>query len=281
MLLSHFRLDGGALYGVVPRVLWERFDPPDERHRVKLVCRALWIEGEGASLLVDAGMGEKFGEKEVDIYHLEQVPERDLPFRWESLTHVIVSHLHFDHSGGLTRWSEEGRDGSPTGGTGRAARLKTPRARVYVQRANWERAQRPGPRERASYLRENLDPLELGALVLVDGAVEVLPGVQVHRSDGHTEGLQWVTVSRPGETIAFPSDLVPTAKHLHLPFVMGYDMRVDSLLAEKEAFLRQAVDEDWIVVFAHDPQVPAARISRDERGRFILKEVIESEVLIE
>jgi glyoxylase-like metal-dependent hydrolase (beta-lactamase superfamily II) len=262
VVLSYFRLDGGSMFGSVPKALWERFAPADDKNRIALVARALYLESEGRRILIDAGLGGKFEPREAEMFAVSSAPERELPFRWAELTHLIPTHLHFDHGGGLTVRHEPG---------GPVA-LAAPAAKVYLQRANWERALAPGPRERASYLGENVEPLRQADLELVDGDRELLPGVSVHRSDGHTRGMQWLTVEAEMGTLAFPADLIPTTSHLHLPFVMGYDMCVETLLGEKEAFLRRAVAERWIVVFAHDAKTPASRLALEARGRFCLGE---------
>jgi glyoxylase-like metal-dependent hydrolase (beta-lactamase superfamily II) len=259
-VLSSFRLDGGAMFGSVPRPLWERFEPPDEKNRIGLVARCLWLEGHGRRILVDAGTGDKFGPREAEIFAVEA---HEAPFRWEELTDLLLTHLHFDHAGGAT-WRPPGAE---------APAVRAPGARILLQRRNWERATAPGPRERASYLPENVEPLRSARLELLDGPCEPLPGVRVRISDGHTAGMQWLTIGEGSGAIAFPADLVPTSSHIHLPFVMGYDLCVETLLREKEAFLEEAAREGWTVVFEHDRTVPAARIGRKD-GRFVLAEKI-------
>jgi len=269
-VLSRFRLDGGAMFGAVPKALWDRYQEADARNRIGLVARVLVLRRDATCAIVDAGLGEKFGPQEIERFAVAPVPEAELPFRWEELTDVVLTHLHFDHAGGVSVWEKP----SAREGASRIARLRAPQARVVLGQENWDLAQAPGPRERASYLPENVQPLATGRLDLVCGAGEVLPGVRVHPSRGHTRGMQWVTVGEGRGTVAFPADLVPTASHLHLPFAMGYDMCVEVLLREKEAFLRQAVEEEWTVVFAHDESIAAARVV-EEAGRFALGEIVE------
>jgi glyoxylase-like metal-dependent hydrolase (beta-lactamase superfamily II) len=255
------------MFGSVPKLLWERYHGADEQNRIAMVSRVLVLRGESSCVIVDAGVGDKFGPKETEHFDVRPVPESELPFRWDEVTDIVLTHMHFDHCGGVSVWKEpSGKDFDGP----RESRLRVPEARVYLQRENWERARAPGPRERASYLPENVVPLETGRLELVDGVKEVLPGLTVHPSHGHTRGMQWVTVGEGRDTVAFPADLIPTSAHVHLPFVMGYDMSVETVLEEKEAFLRQALDEDWTVVFAHDAKVTAARLAQDRRGRYSL-----------
>lgn len=258
-VVSQFRLDGGAMFGSVPRVLWSRLQAPDEQNRIELVARLLLLRGEGKVVLVDAGMGDKLGPREAEMFGVRNVAPDAVGFRWDEVTDIILTHLHFDHAGGATVRNAAGELG-----------LRAPRARIHLQEENWQLAQAPGPRERASYLRENVEPLRAARLELVRGEAEVLPGIRVFPSRGHTRGLQWVLVGEGRQAVAFPADLIPTASHLHLPYVMGYDMCVETLLAEKESFLRRAAEEGWTVVFAHDPLVPASRVACGPGGRYVL-----------
>jgi glyoxylase-like metal-dependent hydrolase (beta-lactamase superfamily II) len=264
VVLTRFRLDGGAMFGSAPKALWDRWIPSDSRNRIPLVARVLLLEGHGRRVLVDAGVGEKFGPKESEMYAIESEPEARLPFRWSELTDLLLTHLHFDHAGGATVRPAPGVE--PV--------LRAPKARVHLQRRNWERALSPGAREKASYLPENVLPLQGAPLELHDGDREALPGIWVQVSNGHTAGLQWVRIGEGREAVVFPADLVPTSTHVHLPIVMGYDMCVETLLREKEAFLDAAVREQWTVVFAHDEKLVACRLSRGKDGRFSTGEAI-------
>jgi len=259
-----YRLDGGAMFGTVPRVIWSGLIPPDADHRLRLATNSLIVETGGRRFLVDVGCGDKWSDKLRRIYGIE--PAGPLPGGPGSVTDVILTHLHFDHAGGLSR---------RVPGAGQEVEPCYPGARVHLQEANLEVARTPGPRERASYLAENLAVLERTPPALARGSAELVPGLWVHRSDGHTRGLQWVEVRGGGTTIAFPSDLIPTSRHLPVPYAMGYDMHVELLLEEKAEFLRRAVAGDWIVVFVHDPDVPAARIKVDERGHYAVREAVE------
>jgi glyoxylase-like metal-dependent hydrolase (beta-lactamase superfamily II) len=251
-------LDGGAMFGTVPKVMWEKWMRPDGENRIRLATRSLLVEAPGRVFLVDPGSGSSLPEKLSRNYGLEPLPDEADGFDPGRVTDVIISHLHFDHAAGLV-----GRASGPAGGTG----LRFPRARVYVQAAHLENARRPNVRERASFLPETLAALEGSNLVLTQGSEEVYPGIWVHRSDGHTRGLQWVEVRDGGTAVAFPSDMIPFSHHLALPYTMGYDINAEKLLAEKEDFLARAVAGDWTVVFEHDPDVPAARLKKDARGR--------------
>ena len=263
---GHYRLDGGAMFGSVPRTLWSGLIAPDESNRIRLATRSLLVRTGGRCFVMDVGCGDKWTEKLRRIFDVE--PVRPLPLEGDppAATDVVLTHLHFDHAGGLSRYVP-GSEGE--------VESCYPGARVHLQADNYDTARAPGPRERASYLRENILVLERSPLELARGSREIVPGLWVHRSDGHTRGLQWVEVRGGGATVAYPSDLIPTSRHLPLPYAMGYDMNVEKLLEEKAAFLSRAVAEDWIVVFVHDPDVPAARIKVDERGHYAVREIVE------
>ena len=273
-VLTRFRLDGGAMFGSVPKVLWELSAPSDAKNRIGLVARVLTLRWPGGLALVDAGLGEKFGPRETEMFAVEPTPARSQGFRWDELSDLILTHLHFDHAGGATVWNASGGEPSAGAAGPPEAVLRAPQARVHLPEANLANARKPGPRERASYLAANVEPLAKADLHLLGDGAEVLSGVKVHISNGHTRGLGWILVGSGPGAVAFPADLIPTSTHLHLPFVMGYDMCVETLLREKEAFLTRAVEERWIVVFAHDENVPAARIERAREGRFVLGEVV-------
>ncbi len=247
-------LDGGAMFGSVPKNLWSRSNAPDERNRIRLAMRCLLLEGEGRRILVDDGVGAKFGPKLTDIYRIESgVPTLDdaLAARGlavEDVTDVVLTHLHFDHAGGSTR-----REGE-------ALVPRLPRARYYVQRRNWDNAHAPNPRERASYLPENFDPLmEAGVLTLWEGAQRPWPGIEVFTFEGHTRGQQGVRVAGPEGSLYFVADMVPTASHVRVPFVMGYDVAAIETMEEKRALLGRAAAEAGWVMLEHDPAISCAR----------------------
>ncbi len=260
-----YKLDGGAMFGNVPKPLWSRLIPADADNRIRLATNSLLVRAGERLFLVDVGNGERGSEKHRRIFGIESNPDGPEGIEPAAVTDVIITHLHFDHSGGLAAAGPEGPEGPP---------LRFPSARVCVQTANLENARRPNPREKASYLPENIALLDRSKFYLTEGSQELVPDLWVHRSDGHTRGLQWVEVRDGGASIIFPSDMIPTSRHLPLPFTMGYDMCVERLMAEKEALLRRAVENDWILVFVHDPDVPAARVKIDERGHYAVREPV-------
>ena len=264
-----FRLDGGAMFGVVPRVLWERSRPADAEHRVQLEARVLLLRDGVRTVLVDVGMGRKWSSRDASRFDLRGggVVEalRGRGVEPADVTDVILTHLHFDHAGGLTQVTEAGI--VPT----------YARARVHLQRRNLSWAEAPSARDRGSYRREDWAPYtedSARSLRLLEGPGPILPGVEAVVCEGHTVGQQIVKVSGPEGTIVYPSDLLPTTSHLAPTWGMAYDLQPLVLLEEKSALLDAAIEHDHVVVFEHDPDVPAARLTRDDRGRAVVAEVV-------
>lgn len=257
------RLDGGAMFGVVPRPLWEKRIPPDDRHRIPLALRCLLIEAPDALVLVDTGVGNKEDARFRDIYGIENAGD---PTRLEDAIRaaghapddvdvVISTHLHFDHAGGNTTLDQEGR-----------IRPAFPRARHVVQRREYEFAGLPNERIRASYIARNYEPVaDAGLWHFVDGEAEIVPGVSVIPTPGHTPHHQSVLVRSDGETACFLADLVPTAAHLPLPWIMGYDLEPLVTLETKRMLLERAAEEEWLLVFEHDPATPWGSLVPGER----------------
>lgn len=257
---GRFRLDGGAMFGTVPKVIWEKRYAPDEKNRIEMALRCLLIEGEGRTILVDCGIGTKWSEKETKIFavdHSTWTLDSGLAAHGvdrSKITDLILTHLHFDHAGGVTRRDANG-----------ALELSFPNARIHLQRENLRIAKTPNAREKASYLPENVGPVaECGRLNLLDGEGELFPGFSVFVSNGHTHGLQGVVVQDRDRFVAYCADMIPLASHVRIPFVMGYDLWVERLLEEKAALLKRAVDENGILFFEHDPSIPAARVKPDD-----------------
>ncbi len=250
-------LDGGAMFGSVPRSLWSRSNPPDERNRIRLAMRCLLLVGHGRRVLVDVGLGGKSDAKFRDIFRLEDAPTLGDSLAAEGfgsgdVTDVVLTHLHFDHAGGATV-----RDGD-------ALRPAFPQAGYHVQRRNWENAHAPNPRERASYLRENFDPLEqAGVLGFWQGDTRPWPGVSLVTAEGHTRGQQLVRIEGGGRVVYFVADLIPMAAHVRIPYVMGYDIAAIETMAEKQSLLGRAVDEGAWIVLEHDPETALAKPVRE------------------
>lgn len=258
---GRFGLDGGAMFGIVPKPLWSRHIAPDDRNRIPLNMRCLLLEGQGRLILVDNGLGEKYDEKFAKIYAIdEDYPTlgqslRRAGFSEEEVTDVILTHLHFDHCGGSTRR------------TANRLELAFPNARYHVQRAHWEWALDPNQREQASFFDDNLSPLAASdQLSLLEGQIELFPGIELLVVNGHTESQQLVKVTDQETTLVFVADLLPTTAHLRLPWIMAYDVRPLVTLEEKARFLEEAVDGGWHFFFEHDPEVAVATPERTDRG---------------
>ncbi len=265
-----FRLDGGAMHGVVPKTIWSKLVSCDDKNRVQYATRCLLIEGGGRRVLVETGNGDKFPPKLKDIYgidHNRAIGDalREVGVEPAAIDTVVMSHLHFDHSGGTTRHAA-------AGGVEPVFR----RANHVVQAREWEDATHPHERNRASYLEENIRPIaEAGLLQLVDGETEIAPGVSVLPTPGHTAGHQSVLIGRPGEQrFLFLGDVAPTALHTRLPFVMGYDLEPVRTLETKRALFRRVVDEGWIVLWGHDLDHEGGRLGYDPDGQPVVTEHI-------
>lgn len=261
VVFGSFRLDGGSMFGSVPKTLWNKSIPADSDNCIPLVCRSLLLEDDSRKILVDVGTGNKWNDKLRQIYNIENTRPEVLQFDPNQITDVVLTHLHFDHAGGISQHTATGE-----------LTLTYPKARVHLQSANWERANNPTPKDRASYLSENIEPLRAADLKLYDGDIEVLPDLLVHRVDGHTPGQQWIEVGDRSDDssprLFFPTDLIPTSHHVPLAFHMGYDVCADTLLREKLLFLERAVTLQATVCFQHDRDVPLARIIRNSKGGF-------------
>jgi len=254
------RLDGGSMFGVVPKVLWAPQAPPDERNRITLAMRPLLVRG-ARTMLIDAGLGDKQDEKFLEMYgvdrgrHLEH-SLADAGVAPDAIDVVLATHLHFDHAGGFTMRDAAGR-----------VRPRFPRARYVVRRGEWEDAMHPHERNRASYLADNFAPLAAaGVLELVDEDQTIMPGVRVRRTGGHTRHHQMVVLESGGRQAAFVADLMPTVAHLPDAWIMGYDLYPMDTLQAKKAFVREAVEQKTLVIFEHDPAVVAGYIE-EESGR--------------
>jgi len=259
VVFGQFRLDGGCMFGSVPRNLWSKRIEPDEENCIPLVARSLWITRGDRRILVDCGMGELWAEPQRRIFGIRNVPEADWELDPGSVTDLILTHLHFDHAGGLVRRTPSG-DLQPI----------FPNARIHLQRAQWDQARNPTLKDRASYLPETVRFLSTARdLTLHEGDVEVLPGLHLHRVDGHTRGQQWVEIRGGAEALFFPTDVVPTAHHVPLAYHLGYDLCAETLLREKEALLDRALREKARVCFQHDAHTALARIGMSERGQFV------------
>ena len=263
-----FRLDGGAMFGVVPRPLWEKLAPPDDRHRIQLAMRPLLVEADWGRLLVDCGAGDKMAPKQADIYALSRERHLDhalaeIGLTSESIEFVLATHLHFDHFGGATV-REQG-----------ALRPRFAKAEYLIRSAEWEDATHPHERNRASYLQEDFVPLkDAGVVRFFDADMTVKPGVRVERSGGHTGQHQVIHLESRGKTAVYVADMIPTTAHLQDPWLMGYDLFPMDTLAFKRRFIREAIDREYLILFEHDPRVSAGYIRENAKGQRFVEQVL-------
>lgn len=264
-----FGLDGGAMFGVIPKNLWSKsYDPGDEENRIPMAARSLLIRTGERNILVDTGNGDKWNEKTARIYNIDQREHtllRSLArvgLQPEDITDVVFTHLHFDHAGGATR--RENGVLVPT----------FPKARHYVQEYQYQWAQNATEKDRASFISENYEPLVAeGMLDLVDGEGELFPGMSLKLAFGHTRALQMLMLRSEGKTLLAAADLLPTHAHIRIPYVMGYDNFPLTAMEEKKDILPIAVAEQWLVCFGHDAFMQAAYLEENEKGYAIKEKV--------
>lgn len=257
-----FYLDGGAMFGVVPKVLWERSNPSDAKNRIEMAARTLLIDDGKRRILVDTGVGEGWDKKFSDIYgidHSKHTLLKSLSAAGVSpsdITDVILTHLHFDHVGGATFRDENG-EVKPT----------FPNAVYYIQKRQYDWAINPSAKDMASYKNERYVPLhEQGRLRPLNGESELLPGIFIRLTDGHTIAHQTVLVTDGSKSLYHPGDTIPTASHIPLPYIMGYDNYPLITLEEKKSILRRASENNWMLFFEHDPKQACTRVEKTEKG---------------
>jgi len=260
---TEFRLDGGAMFGVVPRNLWSKTCPPDEQNRIRMNMNCLFIEAQGERILIDTGIGEKWSDKHRRMYGIDRKRSLDESLRAmagvgsEEITIVINTHLHFDHAGGNTTVDKAGK-----------ATAAFPNARYFVSRAEYEHAETPSERDRASYLPENWRPLkESGQLELKEAEYEVVPGLRMETHAGHNRSMQCARLEQGSDTLFGFADLVPMRAHVPFAWIMGFDLYPVETLEAKKKLLPQAAREGWTCLFYHDPDQALARVIEDG-GKF-------------
>jgi glyoxylase-like metal-dependent hydrolase (beta-lactamase superfamily II) len=273
---GNFRLDGGAMFGVVPKPLWERRAPADERNRIGMSMRPLLVErranGVGAPvqrILIDAGCGDKMSEKEAAIYGFDRAFNLTHSLAAHGLTAddidiVIASHLHFDHAGGFTARVADG-----------PVAPRFPNATYFIRQAEYDDATHPHERNRASYFLENFVPLvDAGVVAFNDEDAEIVPGITVVRTGGHTMHHQLIKIEGDDRTAVFTADLIPTAAHVDEPWIMAYDLYPMDTLEYKRTFVREAIEREYVIFFEHDPVI-AAGIIREVNGRKSVEPIIQ------
>jgi glyoxylase-like metal-dependent hydrolase (beta-lactamase superfamily II) len=259
---TEFRLDGGAMFGVVPRALWSRVCPPDADNRIRMNMNCVFVDTGRERILIETGIGEKWSPKQTSMFGitrqrpLAETLDAIAGVKPESITIVINTHLHFDHAGGNTIYDEQGQ-----------AVPAFPNARYFISRAEVEHAESPSERDRASYLGENWQPLAAsGQLELQDADYEVVPGLRMETYAGHNRSMQCWRLTSDGQTMFGFADLVPMRAHVPFPWIMGYDLYPVETLEVKKQLLPQAAREGWSCLFYHDPDAPLCRVV-DDNGK--------------
>jgi glyoxylase-like metal-dependent hydrolase (beta-lactamase superfamily II) len=255
-----FGLDGGAMFGIIPKVLWQKTNTPDESNRVKLATRHLLLESKSKKILIDTGMGSKWDEKSRNIYAVDESRSMNSTlakkgFKAEDITDVILTHLHFDHTGGSTVLVNDKLEPA------------FPNANYFVQKQNFDWARNPSDRDKGSYIKENFIPLfEEGILNFIIGNAKFDDEIEFIVINGHTFGQQMVKISDSSNTFLFCSDLMPFVSHIPLPYIMGYDIQPLVTLEEKKKYLKLALNENWKLFFGHDPEVAFATVKKFGEG---------------
>ena len=264
---GNFKLDGGAMFGVVPKVLWQRTNPADKNNLISMSMRCMLVEDRDRLILIDTGLGDKQSEKFFSYYYLYGDHSLDASlaahgFHRNQITDVFLTHLHFDHCGGSIQWNKNRTAYEPA--------FKN--ARFWSNESHWEWAKYPNQREKASFLKENIQPIEesgqLNFVPLPDGnfAKNSELGFDIFFADGHTEKQMIPHITYRGKTVVFMADLLPTVGHIPLPYVMGYDTRPLLTMNEKEVFMKAAADNGYLLFLEHDPTHELCTVKHTEKG---------------
>lgn len=257
-----FKLDGGAMFGVVPKTMWNKLNPADENNMISLAMRCLLIEDGKQLILVDNGIGNKQDEKFFSHYYLHgnaslESSLNKLGFTSSDITDMVLTHLHFDHCGGSINWNAER--------TGFETAFKN--ANYWIGEEQWAEALKPNAREKASFLKDNILPIEQsGQLQFINEATEINPNMTFKFSYGHTNGMIHPIIKYKGYSVVYLADMIPTQAHIPVPYVMGYDVKPLDMMNEKSAMLKEAADNGYILFFEHDPANAACTVSHTEKG---------------
>ena len=254
ILSGKFALDGGAMFGIIPKSLWEKTNPADDKNRIKLATRNLLLISDDKKIIIDTGMGDKWDDKSKNIYDIN--PKLDLEsvlelngIKSEEITDVLLTHLHFDHAGGSTKLENDKLVPS------------FPNAKYYIQKKNFDWAINPSDRDRGSYIKENFEPLmKEGVLKIIEGDKEFDDNISFRVINGHTFGQQMIKVSDTSNTFLYVADLLPFISQIRIPYIMGYDLQPLITVEEKKKYLHLAAEENWYLYFGHDPNVAVVTV---------------------
>ena len=265
---GRFALDGGAMFGIVPKGIWSRLHSPDKQNRVEMALRSLLIMDDKRKILIDTGIGTKLSKKDQKIYKIDQtkynleasLEKHDLETK--DITDVALTHLHLDHVGGATYLK------------GKKHKLTFPNASHYVQKTHYEWASKPSEKDKGSFIREDFKAIEEeGKLRLIDGYAMILPNIDVIIYDGHTVGQQIIKISDGISTLVYCGDVIPFTSHIRLPYIASYDINPITSIEDKEKLLTRACSGDWVLFFEHDPITEAVKVEKAKSG-YAIKETI-------
>ncbi|MBE0538146.1 MAG: MBL fold metallo-hydrolase [Ignavibacterium sp.] len=260
ILSGYISLDGGAMFGIIPKPLWEKTNPPDEQNRVRLSTRNLLLISENKKILIDTGMGNKWDEKSKKNYNINasfslETALEQKGIKPDQITDVLLTHLHFDHTGGSTK---------PEGGKFIPA---FPNAKYHVQKKNFEWAMNPSERDKGSYIKENFEPLYTeGVLNFIDGETNFDENISFKIINGHTFAQQMILISDSISNVLYCCDLMPFVSQIRIPYIMGYDLQPLVTVQEKKKYLKLAADQNWFLYFGHDPDFALATVKHSEKG---------------
>ena len=259
---GNFMLDGGAMFGTVPKSIWQKINPANDQNMCNWAMRCLLVEDGNRLILIDNGMGEKQSEKFFGYYYLNGIHSlkkslHDAGVDFNDITDVVLTHLHFDHCGGSVKWNTM-KDNYE---------LTFPNATYWVHESHWNHAINPNPREKASFLKENMLPIqELGHLKFMPDNLQITDNISGILAQGHTESMFCPKISIGNQTLVFMADMIPSIGHIKPNYVMGYDIRPLETMKERESFLKKAVSDEYILFFEHDLSIECGTISVVERG---------------
>lgn len=259
---GNFMLDGGAMFGTVPKSIWQKINPANDQNMCNWAMRCLLVEDGNRLILIDNGMGEKQSEKFFGYYYLNGIHSlkkslHDAGVDFNDITDVVLTHLHFDHCGGSVKWNTM-KDNYE---------LTFPNATYWVHESHWNHAVNPNPREKASFLKENMLPIqELGHLKFMPDNLQITDNISGILAQGHTESMFCPKISIGNQTLVFMADMIPSIGHIKPNYVMGYDIRPLETMKERESFLKKAVSDEYILFFEHDLSIECGTISVGERG---------------
>ena len=258
IVTSQFRLDGGAMFGIIPKTLWERKMPSDELNRIQMVTRSLLLVSENKRILIDTGNGDKWQEKFKNIYEIDtelvglDSSLNEVGFTAEDITDVFCTHLHFDHIGGNTK-IEDGK-----------IIPAFPNAKYWMSQVNWDVANSPSEKDQGSFMQDDWAVLAENSMInFVNSTEQFLPNIDLIISNGHTPGMMLPIISDNNNTLVYGTDLIPTNVHIPLPWVMAYDVQPIVTIEEKKQLYRDVINNSWILFFEHDPDIVACTVQHD------------------